>query len=404
MQNLEELQIVYLHSMTFPNNEANAFDAVWTANALEAAGVRTTFVMKTLLVNREGFLDYYYIPNSNIHLASLKPGWLPERIFLNWKNYYGALVSLFLRFSPRFLLTKKQKVLYMRDPRLLRYFGLLREKVNWLRNWIMVYESHDPFGHDPNEFLDRNPFENDTDIVRAASNFDLILTNSEALAQDTEVWTSGLIKPKVVTLASPLKRLENPPLIKFGDKIILGYIGTIDKLRGVDILIDSLRHLPINYRVRIVGRFRQETGVDPDWLSELAQDEQIKDRLDLILTDHIEDVAAEIDKCDILVQTASHDVLDSKYATPQKTFGYMVRGKPILVGDVTVHKELFSPDRNALYYQLDPKSLAERAVFLADNPELAQRIAIGAWEQSANYSFERRAKDILYQIRKINSK
>ena len=32
-----EFIVAYVHSMTFPNNEANAFDAVWTADALEAA-------------------------------------------------------------------------------------------------------------------------------------------------------------------------------------------------------------------------------------------------------------------------------------------------------------------------------------------------------------------------------
>lgn len=393
-----EFIVAYVHSMTFPNNEANAFDAVWTADALEAASAETTFVMKSLMVNREEFLDYYYTPNSNIRLASLKPKWLPERFFLNRKNYYAELVSLFLLFSPRFLFTNKQKVLYLRDPKLLRYFGLLREKTSWLQKWIMIYESHDPFGHDPNVFLDRNPFEDDKDIIQAASNFDLILTNSEALSQDTETWTDGVIKPKVVDLASPLERPNEPPIVEFGDEIVLGYIGTIDTLRGVDILIKSLRYLPANFRVRIVGRFHKEPGVNPNWLNYLREDISINDRLDLILTDRIDDVAGEIDRCDILVQTASHDVIDSKYATPQKAFGYMIRGKPILVADVPGHRQLFTESRNALYYKLDSRSLAERAIFLAEHPEIAQMIANGAWSQSSDYTFSRRAQEILQLV------
>lgn len=395
MKDNQKLKIAYVHSMTFPNNEANAFDAVWTADALEAAGAETTFVMKTMLVSRKEIVEYYYIPHSNLRLASLKPKWLPERFVKGHRNYYGELVSLYLHFSPRFLFSGKQNVLYMRDPKLLRYFGLLREKAHWLKNWIMVYESHDPFGHDPNVFLDRNPFEDDQEIVSAAANFDLILTNSEALAEDTEGWTAGAIKPKVVNLASPLARPTEPPRIVFGEKIVLGYIGTIDTLRGVDILINSLRYLPENFRVRVVGRFRQEPGIAPDWLHQLCEEEQIKDRLDLVLTDRIEDVAAEIDRCDILVQTASNDILDSRYATPQKAFGYMMRGKPILVGDVPGHRQLFREGENALYYQLDPESLAEMAMFLVNQPEYAKRIAVGAWEQSAEYVFARRAEEIL---------
>lgn len=399
-----EFIVAYVHSMTFPNNEANAFDAVWTADALEAASAETTFVMKSLMVNREEFLDYYYTPNSNIRLASLKPKWLPERFFLNRKNYYAELVSLFLLFSPRFLFTNKQKVLYLRDPKLLRYFGLLREKTSWLRKWIMIYESHDPFGHDPNVFLDRNPFEDDKDIIQAASNFDLILTNSEALSQDTETWTDGVIKPKVVDLASPLERPNEPPIVEFGDEIVLGYIGTIDTLRGVDILIKSLRYLPANFRVRIVGRFHKEPGVNPNWLNYLREDISINDRLDLILTDRIDDVAGEIDRCDILVQTASYDVHDAKYATPQKAFGYMIRGKPILVADVPGHRQLFTEGENALYFALDPQSLAERALLLVNNRDFAQKIASGAWIQSADYSFSRRARDILKMVESVDAK
>ena len=398
MQLKNELQIVYLHSMTFPNNEANAFDAVWTASALQEVGVETTFVMKSLVISREQFLSYYYIPGSKLNLISLRPRWLPERILAKQKNYFADLAKTYLRFTPRFAFSRKQKILYMRDPRLLRYFGLLREKSKWLQNWFLVYESHDPFGYDPNVFLDQNPFENDPEIIRAASNFDLILTNSQAISSDIEAWTEGIIKPKVVALASPLERLETHPVINFGKEIVLGYIGTIDKLRGVDILINALRYLPANFRVRVVGRFRQEYGVDPNWLRDLSQDEAIKGRLDLFLTDHIDDVTEEIDRCDILVQTASHDILDSRYATPQKAFGYMVRGKPILVGDVPGHQELFKEGVNALYYQLDPQSLSERAQYLVDHPDLAQSIANGAWEQSVSYSFSRRAKEIISRV------
>lgn len=400
----QNVKIAYLHSMTFPNNEANAFDAVWTADALQEAGVDTTFVMKSLVVPKEQFLSYYYIQGSKLNLVSLRPKWFPERFLKKRQNYFADLVIAYLHFSPSFVFSKKKMILYMRDPKLLRYFGLLREKSKWLQKWFLVYESHDPFGYDPNVFKDRNPFENDPDIIRASSKFDLILTNSQALSRDITTWTSDTIKPKVITLASPLQRLKDPPRISFGKEIILGYIGTIDKLRGVDTLINALRYLSDNFRVRIVGRFHRETGVDPDWLQDLSKDESIKDRLDLVLTNHIDDVAEEIDCCDIVVQTASQDIHDSKYATPQKAFGYMVRGKPILVADVPGHKELFTEGINALYYQLDPKNLAERAVYLVDHPVLAQRIATGAWEQSANYSFTRRAQDILAKMTKVATK
>src|SRR5690606_2828801 len=103
----QNVKIAYLHSMTFPNNEANAFDAVWTADALQEAGVDTTFVMKSLVVPKEQFLSYYYIQGSKLNLVSLRPQWLPERILLKLTNYFADLVQLLLRLAPRFALSKK---------------------------------------------------------------------------------------------------------------------------------------------------------------------------------------------------------------------------------------------------------------------------------------------------------
>jgi glycosyltransferase involved in cell wall biosynthesis len=86
---------------------------------------------------------------------------------------------------------------------------------------------------------------------------------------------------------------------------------------------------------------------------------------------------------------------DSRYAAPQKAFGYMVRGKPILAGDVPCHRELFVDNESAVLYELTPKQLAERLIYLANHPDLATRIARGAWEQSIDYNFPHRVDEIL---------
>ena len=394
MADISQLVIAYLHSMTFPCNEANAFDAVWTSSAMsEIADV--TFIMKSLKFSKADFLKYYYIPQSNLSLKSIRPGWIPDRVFYRWRTYFPDLVASFLRISPSWAFDQRLKVMYFRDPALLRYFGLLRQHAAWLKDWILVYESHDPLGHDPNNFGDAQPFSNDPDIIFAATQMDLMITNSGVLAEDLCKWTDGKICPEVVSLASPLTRPDKPPFKGFGDSVLLGYIGTIDTFRGVDNLVKSLLILPDNFEVKLVGKFRVEEGVDSSWLQSLSIMPGIAGRLHLNITDHIQDVAKEIDECDIVVQTASPNLGDSRYATPQKAYGYMVRGKPILAADVPGHRDLFLDGKNALCFQLNPQDLAEKAIFLWNNPEFAERIARGAWETSEAYSYTRRAKEIL---------
>jgi glycosyltransferase involved in cell wall biosynthesis len=180
---------------------------------------------------------------------------------------------------------------------------------------------------------------------------------------------------------------------------VVGYVGTIDQLRGVDILLDAVRFLPDGVRLRLVGRTREEKGCDPDWLDRRLRDPRVRDRVTLEVTDSIPDVAAELDRCDIVVQPASSDLLDSRYVAPLKTFGYIVRGKPIVAADVPCHRELFHDGENALLYRLEPQALADCIVRLVNNPSLAERIARGAWEQGAVYNYGRKADDVLAVVR-----
>ena len=394
---MKSTRFAYVHSMSFPNNEANAFDAVWTASALDNY-VDTTFIVKQKKTSNKALRDYYYISDSTLKFQSMYVNYFPDRILKKINHYYEKFLASYLRFHPHWFTRNIHKVLYARDPKLLRYFGLLREKKNWLQDWILVYESHDPLGYDPNQFTDNDPYKDDPELLRAAANFDIFICNTQALADDLHFWTKGLLNPHVITLASPLERLENAPKIDFKEKICLGYIGTIDTFRGVDLLIKSLYYLPDNFTLRLVGRFRPERDVDSTWLQNFLNDSHLKNRIDLNLTEHIEDVAGEIDRCDILVQTASKDINDSRYATPQKAFGYMVRGKPILVGNVPCHHEIFEDRKNGLMFKLNPKSLAEKALFLANHPDFATKIAVGAWETSAAFNYNRRAQDILALI------
>jgi len=335
---------------------------------------------------------------------------IPDRVILKFKSTYEDLISLYLHYHPDWAKFKGLKILYVREPRELLYWGLKREKNKWMKDWIFCYEAHDTLGLDPNFFVEaadsrKEPQlkdEKQTITLHAAQNFDIMICNTQILADDMKVWSGYLLQPLVLTLASPLPRLEKPPKIIFGEKIVIGYIGTIDKFRGVDVLLDSIRLLPENYSLRIVGRFRQEKGVDPNWLKKYTENPEIASRLDINIVEQIMDVAGEIDRCDILIQPASNDILDARYAAPLKSYGYMVRGKPIIAGDVQCHRDLFENGKDVLLYALTPKQLANSIISLGSNPSFAEKIAFGAWEKSEYFTFTRKVNDFLSMVDHFN--
>jgi glycosyltransferase involved in cell wall biosynthesis len=396
-------KIAYIHAASFPSTEANTFDAVWTASAL-AERLDTTFIVPRLKSTREVFRQYYEIPDSRLSIQSLYLNLLPDTVLLMFRSYYEYALSLYLRFHPKWAGFRGKKILYVREPRELLFWGMQKQKQKWLKDWFLCYEAHDPLGLDPNKFQGLNPFElkdgpeaaKAQAVLQAARNFDLIICNTQVLADDIKSWTNGVLQTHFIAIASPLPRLPAPPSISsFGDKVTLGYIGTIDRFRGVNILLEAMRFLPQRYTLRIVGRLRREDGVDPKWLDQYMSDPQIGARVDLNIVDSIQDVAGEIDRCDIVIQPASNDVLDSRYAAPLKSYGYMVRGKPIVAGDVSCHRELFQDGRIAALYTLDPQSLADCILDLAAHPGRAEEMARGVWEQSAGYNLTRRVDEIL---------
>lgn len=409
--NSQAFKIAYIHAISYPSTEANTFDAIWTADALSKT-VETTFFVPRITAPIPKVKEFYEIIGSELRIKSMHLDRIPDRFLLKFQSTYESLLSNYFHLNPRWTGSTGIKVLYVREPRELLYWGLNREKFKWMRDWIFCYEAHDPLGMDPNIFEGTNPFlltegpegRFRQRTLQAARNFDSIICNTKTLADDLRDWTDNSISPSILTLASPLPRLSAPPQVRFGDKVVIGYIGTIDKYRGVDILLESMYHLPAKIHLRIVGRLRKEVGVSPDWINKYQEDPRIKDRIDINLVGQINNVAGEIDRCDILVQPASEDVIDSRYAAPLKSYGYMMRGKPILAGDVLSHRELFNDGKNAMLYKLDSQSLADSIINLVNNPTLGQQIATQAWEQASYYTFSRKVNDMLTIFEELATK
>lgn len=404
-----DMKIAYVHTMTFPSTEANAADAIWTASAL-SQHVNTTFFVPRLTISKAALKALYNVREMPLRVQPFFLNYLPDRFLLKFGDFYGQALECYFQYHPAWARFQGKKILYVRHPRMLLFWGQLREHQQWLKRWTLVYESHDPLGLDPIEFQGTNPFdrtrgesgEHARRVLCAAQNFDTIICNTQAQADDLKSWTQDSLQPHFIPIASPLPRLPEPPRLRpFGEKIILGYMGTIDQFRGVHILLQAMRFLPQNYVLRMVGRFRQEKNVDPSWLDCYLHDPLIGARVELRRPVPIADIVHEIDQCDILLQPASAHILDAKYATPQKSFDYMMRGKPVVAADVPCHRVLFQEGKMAVFYTLDPHSLAHCIQNLVAHPDHAERIARAAWEQAANYSLPRRVDQILGLVQSL---
>ena len=395
------MKIAYIHPRDYPSQEVNALQALQMASAFSSMA-DTSFFFPRLSGSLKKLKGAYGLPKTPLKLCPMPFRYVPDRVLLKISDYFERSVAFYLRVHPAWRFYKGQKVLFVRDSKELLFWGQQKEKQPYFQDWTFVFEAHSTIGMVPGDPADRMPFKAENnhqktyqaDVLQALQGFDRVICLTQALADALHTWTCGAVKPQVVRHASPIPHKPDPPQVSFGETITLGYIGQISQYKGVHLIIEALRLLPPQVKLRLVGRFQQEADIDPNWLNVHLTDPKLAGRVEIVPTVPITDVAVEIDHCDILIQPASRDALNTRFEAPLKSMDYMLRGKPIMVADVPCHHELYQDGVNGLFYQLTPQALVNAVNKLKQNHQLAERIARGAWAQSINYDYPQRAKTI----------
>ncbi len=406
-------QIAYISRVVYPSPAAHALQTIQMASAFACQTGDTHLFVRDLIDTRDNVRQQYGIDDdSPLRFWSLHANKLPSPIrrWYSKPNVYNSIMAGIFGGHLKWRGAKsRRRILFVRGLSDFMYWGLVKPYLWWTRNWVFVYEAHDAAGLDEKEVLEKNPFglrkgaegQSPQKILKALGNFDLILTVTQALADDLQKWTDKSIQPKMIRHASPLPRPQKfPERLLMGDEVVLGYVGTIDKYRGVDVLLKAMRFLPKNICLHLVGRIPDNE--DAEWLGALLSDPTVNSRVKLIGHVPINQIIAEIDRCAIMLQPASGHPFTLRYASPLKSFDYMVRGKPIVAADVPCHRELYQDGINARLYQHDDeKHLAVCIQSLVEQPRQAEMIAKAAWEQAEEYSYDVRARRILELINEI---
>lgn len=397
--------IAYVSRHIYPDPTAAALQTIQMAAGFANQGMRTCLFVRDLDRPEDQIRKHYGVGNSPLRIWSLNMKRWPKFLYKNAKARFlinNSTVALLLGLHPSWRLASQQrKVVFVRSRLELLYWGLLKPYLWWLRDWVFIYEAHDLV-------LDITG-DNEKRRVRtrnALANFDLVICVTRALAEDISVLTEGTAKPVVLSNATGTPRLPYPPkrrLKREPDGIVLGYVGTVDRKRGVDQMIAALRFLPDWVSMRVVGRIKANgEATNPPWLSELLDDPAIAKKIEFYPPVPYAEVAALIDDCDIALQPAGLNVQTSRHAAPLKLFDYMARGKPIVAARVPSHMELLQDRMNArLYESDDPEDLAECIMSLVEQPRQAEAIARKAWENSAAHTYDVRATRILELVEEV---
>lgn len=176
---------------------------------------------------------------------------------------------------------------------------------------------------------------------------------------------------------------------------LMGYVGTLKTMqmeKGVACAIQSLRELPTEVELCVVGGEAQ----DIEEYRELAKREGVAERVRFIGTVPRKEVSLYLRAFDCAVAPFPDFEHYRSYMSPLKIFEYMAAGIPMIVSDLPSLREVLSEKTTLFIPPADNAALARAVEQLRADPDAAALLARNARKDvEQRFSWKKRAEDIL---------
>jgi glycosyltransferase involved in cell wall biosynthesis len=180
---------------------------------------------------------------------------------------------------------------------------------------------------------------------------------------------------------SEARRTLNLP----ADRDIVMYTGNLYEMQGVETLVRAAEGLDAS--IYVVGGHQE----DRDRIKSRCS---IPETVEFVGFVEPSSVPVYQSAADILVAPYAEHVRE--FASPLKLFEYMAAGKPIVISDHTVFKEVLTEGTSALFFESEsPESLRETLNNLLDDQDLRQELGSKARSKANEFSWFHRAEKII---------
>ena len=169
-----------------------------------------------------------------------------------------------------------------------------------------------------------------------------------------------------------LRILPPVPALKKGRKYLVGYVGVMGAQEGIDLLLQSARHLIVDMGRTDVHFGLVGGGTSLDQMKQLAQELGIADYVTFTGRVPDQDLLEMLNTSDVCVNPDVANDMNDK-STMNKIMEYMALGKPIVQFDLVEGK--YSAQAASLYANKnDPVDMARKIAQLLDDPEERARM------------------------------
>lgn len=391
--------IIYPTIIRFPLERANGIQVVHTCHALSQLGCKVyLFVLQSSSSTDEEVLKFYGLsPSENLDIIRMP--FLRSKSERAWN--ISAYISAFYHVHA-LLLKVQSPVILTRDRFMAQYF------LPWLRRkkGKMIYECHHieyMFRQELHTlYLGAKPLSFDK-IQKIKSREMKVYCGVSGILAITEKLKNLIIE--IFNPGAPVEVIrdgcvlneesfeDSPPSSSSMPVRNLLYVGDMNPVKGVDVLVRAVKDIP-GVRLTLAG------GVPSD--GSAARIKMLCDRLGLQQKVHFQGYVSPYNvrklykDADIVLLPLSPTVQSRYFTSPLKMFEYMASGKPIIAADFPSIKEVLTHGETAMLVPPeDEKAWAQAIHNLLHDEPLCEKISKNARQLSLQYTWEMRAKRIL---------
>lgn len=366
-------KLIYIANIRLPTERAHGIQIMEMCAAFAHQGVEVELVVPKRFNNiKTDPFEYYHLDKMfkitqvpSLDLISFgKSGFLLQT--------FTFLVSVFLRVL-LVVRDRKEIIFYSRQEAVASLLSILGLHVIW--------ETH--MGHD-NIFVRFIISRNIPIIAITGGLRDLYVTRGAKKI---------LVSPDAVDLDKfQIKDTQEEARKKLGlpkELKLIMYTGHLYSWKGVDILAESAKSLDADARIVFVG------GMEKDITLFKEKYGHIKNIMILGNKPH-QDIPLYLRAADVLIiPNSAREEISQLYTSPMKLFEYMASGTPIVASRLPSLIEVLNDENSTLVTSDDPEDLSRGIVDVLSSSKKSSFMALQALKDVEQYSWKKRAKNIL---------
>jgi len=180
------------------------------------------------------------------------------------------------------------------------------------------------------------------------------------------------------------------------ERKIVMYCGRFYRWKGLEVLVDAATKLSSDIFVYLVGGTKED-------LVAMIKEKELPKNLVFPGEKSYNEIPVWLSAADALfVLGTKYDTQSYYYTSPMKIFEYLAMKRPVIASETPALKEVVS-SREVVFYEPDnAEDLAIKINSVVHNLDSVNERVVAAWARSNDFTWHKRAKDILEFIKKYD--